>query len=114
MARRCRPPPESRSGFSCAPLPEADELEGALGARQHLVDGHQLVLGAERDLVEQGAGDHLRVGILEHHRDVLAEHADAVVAAVEARDAHGALELGGHGVRDEPVECERERRLAAP
>ncbi len=101
-------------GVLIAPLPQADELEGALGARQHLGDRHQLVLGAERDLVEQGAGDHLRVGILEHHRDVRAEHADAVVAAVEPRDANGALECGGQGVRDEPVERERERRLAAP
>ena len=109
-------PPAARQpvGVLVAPLPQAHELEGALGAGQHLVDRHQLVLGAERHLVEQGAGDHLGVGVLEDHRHVRAEHAHAVVAGVEPRDAHRALEFGGHGMRHEPVERERERRLAAP
>ena len=109
-------PPAARQpvGVLVAPLPQAHELQRALGARQHLVDRHQLVLGTERHLVEQRAGDDLGIGVLEHHRDVLAQHAHAVVAAVEPRDAHRALELGGHGMRHEPVERERERRLAAP
>ena len=100
-------------GVVGAPVPEADELEGALGAFEDLGGRDQAVLGTERDLVEQGAGDDLRVGVLEDHRDVLAEFGDRAVTGVGSRDPHRALEDGGDRVRHEAVERERERRLAA-
>ena len=94
-------------------VPEADELEGPLGALEHLGGGHEAVLGSERHLVEEGAGDHLRVGILEDHRDVLAELGHRAIPGVGARDPYRSLEAGGDRVRHEAVERERERRLAA-
>ena len=113
MASRCRPPPESRRG-SRRDGPIGPRAQRPLGACQHLIDRHQQVLGAERHLVEHGAGDDLGVGVLEHHRDVLAQHSHGVVTAVEPRDAHRPLEFGGNDMGHEPVERERERRLAAP
>ena len=54
-------------GIVGASLPEADAPQGPLGACEHVGDRHPEVLGAERHLVEQRAGDQLRVGVLEDH-----------------------------------------------
>ena len=113
IASRCRPPPDSTFGVVGTSVPEADELEGPLGAFEHLGGGHEAVLGSERHLVEERAGDHLRVGILEDHGDVLAELGHRAIPGVGARDPHRSLEAGGDRVRHEAVERERERRLAA-
>ncbi len=94
-------------------IPQADELQGPLGAGEHLGRGDEEVLGTECHFVEKGSGDDLSVGILEDHRHVRAELCDAALSRVGSRDAHGAVELGRDRVRHESVEGERERRLAA-
>ena len=109
-------PPSAREsvGVLGAALPQAHAAERIFGACEHLVDGQAQVLGPERDLVEQCAGDQLRVGVLEHHADVRAQLGDRGHGRVDPVDQHRPLNGRRHRVRNEPVERERQRRLAGP
>ncbi len=112
IASRCRPPPDRRSGFSAAPLPQAHPAQRDLGAGQHVGHRHPQILGAEGHLVEQRAGDELRVGVLEHHRHAGAQLGDRGGRRVEPVERDRSGEGRGHGVRDQAVEREGEGRLA--
>ena len=99
-------------GVLVAALPQADPAQRPFGAIEYLGRGHEQVLGAESDLVEQGAGHDLRVGILEDHADGRTQRADRRVAGVGSGDEHSAGQGRGHRVGNEPVEREGEGRLA--
>nr|BFF09447.1 hypothetical protein GCM10025699_07500 [Microbacterium flavescens] len=101
-------------GVLATPLPQPDPAQRGLGAGEHVGHRHPQILRAEGHLVEERAGHELRVGILEDHRHARAEVGDRRRDRVDARDLDRSAHIGGHGVRDQPVEGERQRGLARP
>ena len=112
IASRCRPPPDRRSGFSRATVPEPDAAQRRLGTLEDVGDRHPEILGAEGDLVEDGAGHELGVGVLEDHADARAEGRDGLGGRIEAGDQDPPLHRGRHRLRDEAVQRQGEGRLA--
>ena len=96
-----------------ATLPEPHAPQRRLGAAEHLRHRHPQVLGAECDLIQQRPGHELRVGVLEHHADTRTHLGDRGIDGVGIADHHGARHLRADGVRNQPVERERQSGLAA-
>ena len=74
---------------------EAESLEQRLGALAHLVVGEVPQPQAVGDLVEDGVGDELVLGVLEDEPDARRQRAGVAAADVEIADADGAARAAG-------------------
>ncbi|KJL43879.1 hypothetical protein RS82_01255 [Microbacterium trichothecenolyticum] len=101
-------------GVVASAFPQADPAEGLLGAGEHHCHRHPEILRPERHLVEERAGDELRVRVLEHHADAGAELGDGRRLGVESLDLDRSGDGRRHGLRQQPIESEGQRRLARP
>lgn len=94
------------------PIPQTDAAQGVFGSSENLLDRQAQVLRPEGDLVEQGAGDQLGVGVLKDHAHAGAQSGDGGRPGIQPVDAHPAGDRGGDRVGDEAVERQGEGRLA--
>ena len=99
-------------GVLATTVPEPDAAQRDLGALEDFGHRHPQILGSERDLVENRAGHELGVGVLEDHADAGAERGDGRRGRIDAVDQDPSSDHGGHGVGDEAVQREGQRRLA--
>ena len=106
-------PPGQVPGARVRVAGHADRLERRQGPRLDPPGGHEQVLQGVADLVQDPGGDDLGVGVLHDHGDIAGQVGDVGVGHLLARHEDAAAVVGGHRVRHEPVERERDGGLAA-
>ena len=112
------PPRERESRFPQAVLHFVPQRSLAQGALDRVLQGRPVVIRRETQAVGDVVEDRLgkRVGLLEHHPDVAADHdrIDIVGIDVLPLEQHASLDVRSEDAVVHPVERPEERALSAP
>ena len=106
-----RDEPDRAAGAATGRRPAG--LGSHLDGKGGRLGGQAEILRTETDLVEDRRRDDLRVRVLEDHGDVAGQPRNRRGAGVGAADLDGTVQVGADHVRDQAVDRQGERGLAA-